>query len=107
LAWFGLFIAVSFKYFWYYPTVVPAGAIRAPQGRRPGLWVPRTSSSLRDQAILVDQTTYASLSPDAVLLKIDRFGQRFQRRRAVQETVRPVLVHHFTDWSAKIIALTC
>jgi hypothetical protein len=36
LAWFGLLIAVSFKYFGYYLTVVPAGAIRAPQGRRPG-----------------------------------------------------------------------
>jgi len=36
LAWFGLFIAVSFKYFGYYLAVVPAGAIRAPQGRRPG-----------------------------------------------------------------------
>ena len=54
--------------------------------------MPRTSSTSRDQAILVDQTTDASLSPDAVLLKIDRFGRRFQRRRAVQETVRPVLV---------------
>jgi len=56
------------------------------------LWVPRTSSTSRDQAILVDQTTGASLSPDAVLLKIDRFRQRSQRRRVVQETVRPVLV---------------
>jgi hypothetical protein len=35
--------------------------------------VPKNSSSLRDQAILVDQTTDASLSPDAVLHKIDRF----------------------------------
>jgi hypothetical protein len=26
------------------------------------------------------------------MLKIDRFGQRFQRRRRVQGTVRPVLV---------------
>ena len=34
----------------------------------------------RDQAILVDQTTEANLSSDAVLLKIDWFGQRFQRR---------------------------
>lgn len=33
MAWFGLFIAVSFKYFRYYLTVVPAGAIRAPPGR--------------------------------------------------------------------------
>ena len=37
MAWFGPFIAVSFKYFGYYLTVVPAGAIRAPQGRRPSL----------------------------------------------------------------------
>jgi hypothetical protein len=35
------------------------------------LWVPRTSSTSREQAILVDQTTDASLSSDAVLLKID------------------------------------
>jgi len=56
------------------------------------LWVPRTSSTSRDQAILVDQTTDASLPSDAVLLKIDRVGQRFQRRRRVQGTVRPVLV---------------
>jgi hypothetical protein len=76
--------------------------VRGQTGRRAGrdipalggmtLWVPRTSSASRDQAILVDQTTDADLSSDAVLLKIDRFGQRFQRRRAVQETVRPVLV---------------
>ena len=38
------------------------------------LWVPRTSSSSRDQAIFVDQATGASLPSDAVLLKIDRFG---------------------------------
>jgi hypothetical protein len=38
------------------------------------VWVPRTSSSSRDQAIFVDQTTCASLPSDAVLLKIDRFG---------------------------------
>ena len=38
------------------------------------VWVPRNSSSVRDQAILVDQTTDASLSPDAVLRKIDRFS---------------------------------
>ncbi len=53
------------------------------------LWVPRTSSTSRDQAILVDQATDASPPSDAVPLKIDRFGQRFQRCRAVQETVRP------------------
>jgi hypothetical protein len=56
------------------------------------LWVPRTSSTLCDQAIFVEQNTGASLSSNAVLLKIDRFGQRFQQRRPVQETVRPVLV---------------
>jgi hypothetical protein len=38
------------------------------------LWVPRTSSTSRDQAILVDQATDASLSSDAVLLEVDRFG---------------------------------
>ena len=32
------------------------------------------------------------VSSDAVLLKIDRFGQRFQRRGAVQGAVRPVLI---------------
>ena len=40
----------------------------------PSLWGPRTSSTSRDQVILVDQTTDASLPSDAVLLKIDRFG---------------------------------
>ena len=38
------------------------------------VWVPRTLSTPRDQAILVDQTTDASRPSDAVLLKIDRFG---------------------------------
>jgi hypothetical protein len=50
--------------------------------------VPRTSSTPGDQAILVDQTTDASLSSDAVMLKIDRFGPRFQRRRRVHGSVR-------------------
>ena len=36
--------------------------------------------------------TDAGPSSDAVLLKIDRFGQRFQRCRRVPGTVRPVLV---------------
>jgi hypothetical protein len=53
---------------------------------------PKTSSKSCDQAIFVDQATDASVSSDAVLLKIDRFGQRFQRRGAVQRAVRPVLV---------------
>jgi hypothetical protein len=38
------------------------------------LCVPKTSSTSRDQAIFVDQTTDASLSSDVVLLKVDRFG---------------------------------
>ena len=38
------------------------------------LCVPKTSSTSCDQAIFVDQATDASLSSDAVLLKIDRFG---------------------------------
>jgi hypothetical protein len=45
-----------------------------------------------DQAIFVDQATDASVSSDAVLLKVDRFGQRFQRRGCVQGAVRPVLI---------------
>jgi hypothetical protein len=43
-------------------------------GFRTRLWVPRTSSSSRDQAIFVDQATGANLPSDVVLLKIDRFG---------------------------------
>jgi hypothetical protein len=56
------------------------------------LCVPKTSSASRDQAIFAYQATDASLSSDAVLLKISRFKQRFQRRGAVQGAVRPVLV---------------
>jgi hypothetical protein len=41
---------------------------------------------------LVDQATGASVSSDVVLGEIDRFGQRFQRRGAVQGAVRPMLV---------------
>jgi len=37
------------------------------------VWVPRTSSTPRDQAILVDKITDASVFSDAVLPKIDRF----------------------------------
>src|ERR1035441_9599430 len=44
-----------------------------------------------DQAIFVDQATGASVSSDAVLLKIDRVGQRLQWRGAVQAAVRPGL----------------
>jgi 3-isopropylmalate/(R)-2-methylmalate dehydratase large subunit len=46
------------------------------------LCVPRTSSTSRDQAVFADHGTDASLPPDAVLIKIDRFGQRFQRCRS-------------------------
>jgi hypothetical protein len=56
------------------------------------LCVPKTSSRSCDQAIFVDQATDASVSSDAVLVEIDRFGQRCQRRGAVQGAVRPVLV---------------
>src|ERR1039458_54548 len=45
-----------------------------------------------DQAIFVDQATDASVSSDAVLVEIDRVGQRLQRRGAVQGAVRPMLV---------------
>ena len=38
------------------------------------LWVPETSSTSCDQVIFVDQASDGSLSSDAVLLKIDRFG---------------------------------
>jgi len=71
----------------------PGNHSREPPVHAPGrVLVPRTSPTLRDQAIFVDQTTGASLSPDAALLKIDRFGRRFQRCRCVQGAVRPVLV---------------
>jgi hypothetical protein len=58
------------------------------------LWVSRTSSTSRDQAILVDQTTGASLSSDAVLLKIDRFGRfRYHAEQSREQCpVRPVQV---------------
>jgi hypothetical protein len=38
------------------------------------LWVPKTSSTSRDQAIFVDRATDASLSSDAVLVEIDQLG---------------------------------
>jgi hypothetical protein len=49
-----------------------------------------TSSTSRDQAIFIDQATDASLPSDAVLGQIDRLGQQFQRRGAVQGAARPV-----------------
>ncbi len=38
------------------------------------LCVPRTLSTSCDQAVFVDHATDASVSPDVVSLKIDRFG---------------------------------
>jgi hypothetical protein len=38
------------------------------------LSVPKTSSTSRDQAVFVDQTTDASLSSDPVLTEIDGLG---------------------------------
>ncbi len=38
------------------------------------LWVPKTSSTSRDQVIFVNRAAGASMPSDAVLLKIDRFG---------------------------------
>jgi hypothetical protein len=57
-----------------------------------GLCVPKTSSTSSDQAIFANRGTGASPSSDAVVLKIDRFGQRFQRRDAEQRAVRVVLI---------------
>jgi hypothetical protein len=60
--------------------------------RQPDVWVPKTSSKPCDQAIFVDRADAGLLFPDAVLVKIDRFGQRFQRRGAVEGAVRPMLI---------------
>jgi hypothetical protein len=38
------------------------------------LWVPKISSTSRDQAIFVDQTTNLSVFSDAVPVEIDRLG---------------------------------
>jgi len=56
------------------------------------LWVPITSSTSCDQPIFVDHATDLSLLSDAVQVEVDRLGQRFQRRGAVQKAVRPVLI---------------
>jgi hypothetical protein len=66
--------------------VQPAGALHT------YLCVPITSSTSCHQAIFVDQATDLSLSSDAVLAEVDRLGQRFQGRGAVQGAVRPVLI---------------
>jgi hypothetical protein len=38
------------------------------------VWVPKISSTSRDQAIFVDRAIGASLSSDAVLVEIDQLG---------------------------------
>jgi hypothetical protein len=54
------------------------------------LWVPRTSSTSHDQAVLVDQATGASLSPDAVLpVQLQVPGQQ-PRQRGDHRAVSPV-----------------
>ena len=56
------------------------------------LWVPRTSSTSGDQAVFVDHAADAKVSSDTMLLKIDRFGEGFQRRSGIERPVRPVLI---------------
>jgi hypothetical protein len=56
------------------------------------LYMPKTSSTSCDQAVLVDQASGVALPSNAVPGEIDRFGQRFQRRSCVQRPVRPVLI---------------
>jgi hypothetical protein len=56
----------------------------APARLEPLLWVPKTSSMSRDQAIFVDRAVGAGVFSGAVLLEIGRFGWRFQRGSAVQ-----------------------
>src|ERR1039457_6989857 len=63
-----------------------------PRWLRAHLWVPITPSTSCDQAIFVDCAADASVSPDAALVKIDRFGQRFQRRSCAQGAMRPMLI---------------
>ena len=72
-----------------WPHVVLAALAARVAGR---LWVPRTSSTSCDQAVFVDHATDTGLFSDSVLLKIDRFGERFQRRSRVQRPVGPVLI---------------
>ena len=50
------------------------GLIPDLQEQHVNLWVPETLSTSCDQVIFVDQASDASLSSDAVLLKIGRFG---------------------------------
>jgi hypothetical protein len=49
------------------------------------LCVPNTLSTSCDYAIFVDQATDASVSSDAIMVEVGRFGQRFQRRGALRE----------------------
>ena len=56
------------------------------------MWVPRTSSTSCDKAVFVDHAADARVLSDTMLLKIDRFGSRFQRGSGVQRPVGPVLI---------------
>ena len=76
---------------WPVPEFLPCG-VSADQGAARGhdrgyhhLWVPRTSSTSRDQAVFADHATDASLPPNPVLIKIDRFGSGFSGAAACSE----------------------
>jgi hypothetical protein len=65
---------------------IPAAWRRRFSGKvRYVLWVPRTSSTSRDQAVFADHATDASLPPNPVLIKIDRFGSGFSGAAACSE----------------------
>ena len=53
------------------------------------LWLSKTSSKSCDQAIFVDLATDASVSSDAVLLKIDRRAQLKSSTGTTHITMRP------------------
>ena len=54
--------------------------------------MPKTSSASRDQAISLIVPLARVCLRTRYCSGIDRFGQRFQRRGAVQGAVRPVLI---------------
>ena len=66
--------------------VTPSGEAYATRRSRT-LCVPTTSSAPCDQAIFVDQASDVSVFPDVVQVEVGGFGQRFQRRGAVQGAV--------------------
>src|SRR5260370_30597673 len=51
------------------------------------LWVPKISSTLRDQAIFVDRATDASPPSYAILPENDRVGERFHRGSGLERAV--------------------